>query len=116
MERLLQLASGSLSPAGPSVWGILITLGDEAKARALNLAGEIRRAGQGRVSLSWDDLEGGLSAQLKKAGSWNYDAAVIIGDKELSQEKAIVKNLKKGTQVECPLSRIAEELLKTTGT
>lgn len=47
-----------------------------------------------------------LSTQLKKANKANCDFAIILGEDELLENKATVKNLKEGTQQLIPLEEI----------
>lgn len=112
LDRLIHLAGDVVPALESKVKAFMITLGDKARTAAGPLVSDIRSAGEGRISLVWDDLSAGLSAQLKKASSWGYDAAVILGDKELEGNSVIIRNLRQSVQLECPQNRAGEELIK----
>lgn len=113
MDRLIQLLGISKINKEKNIRTFLITLGDNARAEAWSLSKEIRKTGKGKVALVWEDLSLGLSAQLKKASSWGYGAAIILGDKEIAEKRVIVKDLgSQLAQVDCSYSEVSGELEK----
>lgn len=52
----------------------------------------------------------GFGAQLKQANKLNASWAVLLGDKELSEKKVLVKNLQTGNQETLEEARLAEKL------
>ncbi|MBN1998045.1 histidine--tRNA ligase [candidate division KSB1 bacterium] len=73
----------------------LIHAGKEAKNKAIQTAFELRQNGFPAL-FSFTDRS--IKAQLREANKFGAHFAVIIGDQELEQNAAAVKNLKDGTQ------------------
>ncbi|VBB68960.1 Histidyl-tRNA synthetase [invertebrate metagenome] len=103
VERLAMLYAGG--PAVPRAVAI-ITVGAAAEHRALSLAQDLRKAGV-RVDLGY---AGSLAKRLKRAHKIRARAAVIVGDDELAQGMATVRDLDSGTQVEVPFTRLTAYL------
>lgn len=108
-ERLfLALAAEQVElPGAASPQAFLVALGDEAARRVLPLAHALRREGI-RTGL---DLKGrSMKAQMREANRQSAAFAVIIGDNELAAERAQVKRMDTGDQVEVPFSELARML------
>jgi histidyl-tRNA synthetase len=88
-----------------------VPLGDSAEMRALTAADELRGAG-GRAVV---DLSGrGLKKQLKAASEGGYSFAVIIGDDEMRNGEAAVKDLESGEQENVPFSSLVSYIRRRT--
>ncbi len=103
VERLSMLA-GDLPPAPRPV--ALIPLGDKAEALALRLAENLRATGL-QVDLGYG---GNAARRMKRANRLNAATAVLIGDDELAQDSATVRDMETGTQTLVSLSGLAEHL------
>jgi histidyl-tRNA synthetase len=84
----------------------LVPLGERAEKAALQLAGELRRL-DFAVDLGFG---GSMKARMKRADKVDATVAVILGDNELDQRQATVKDLGTGTQTAVALDRLAEAL------
>jgi histidyl-tRNA synthetase len=86
----------------------LVPLGERAEQAALKIAGELRRRDLA-VDLAFS---GGMKSRMKRAGSdrLNASVAVILGDNELDQGQATVKNLGSGEQTSVALDKLADAL------
>ncbi|MCH8310901.1 MAG: ATP phosphoribosyltransferase regulatory subunit, partial [Chloroflexi bacterium] len=81
-------------------------LGDPAKAEAVRLASELRRAGITSVL----SPSRGLRSQLRYANAKNCTHAVIIGDDELAKGVAVVRDLRHSEQKEVPFDALVASL------
>ncbi|MBQ9743386.1 MAG: histidine--tRNA ligase [Ruminococcus sp.] len=78
----------------------IATMGDNAKATALNLVNEVRKAG----FIAHTDIVGrGLKAQMKYANKIGSLYSIVLGDNEIETGKANIKNMETGEQKEISL-------------
>jgi histidyl-tRNA synthetase len=82
-------------------------LGDEAKLVAARLAEEARRDGLAVVIGTGDR---GMRARMRQANSSGARLAVILGDDELREQRATVKNLAGGEQQAVPFADLTTYL------
>ena len=80
----------------------------QTRSAAMHIAGMLRKMG---ICVDMDLSGRSFAAQMKNAGKI-ADAAIIIGEKELSEEMATVKNLKTGEQVQWSLSALPEHIIE----
>lgn len=110
IERIInELAAEGVELASePEVSLYVGTLGKEAKASAYKLVQKLRAAG---VIVETDYMDRSVKAQMKYANKIGAKNTVIIGADELANNKANVKNMVTGEQVEVALDKIAELFL-----
>ena len=84
----------------------LVPMGERAEAAALKIAGELRRL-DFAVDLGFS---GNMKSRMKRANKIAASVAVILGDNELDQNVATVKNLTSGEQSAIGLDRLADAL------
>jgi len=99
IERLALLLDGEANPARPIA---VIPLGAAAETAALPLAERLRRGGFS-VDLGY---RGNLKRRMNRANKINARAAVIIGDDELAQNSATLRDLDSGEQTLVPLDAL----------
>jgi histidyl-tRNA synthetase len=87
----------------------IATLGEQAQKLAFGLTNELRRAG---ISAEMDYADKSLKSQLKRADKLNSSFAVIIGDKEISEKQAILRNMKTKDQQTIPLDDLLKSIIK----
>ncbi|RDU23943.1 histidine--tRNA ligase [Anaerosacchariphilus polymeriproducens] len=80
-------------------------LGKEAKAKAYQLVNNLRKQG---VIVETDYMERSVKAQMKYANKIGAKKTVIIGEDELQNNIARVKDMESGEQTEIALEKIAE--------
>lgn len=51
-----------------------------------------------------------LKSQLRQADSFNVQYVIILGDEEIHKNKAILKNMKSGKQIELPLENLVNNI------
>ncbi len=103
VERLSMLLEAT--PEAPRPVAI-IPLGEAAEAAALPLLQSLRQAGI-RTEMAY---RGNMKRRLERANKINARAAVILGDDELANGEATVKNLADGTQQKLRLGDLAGHL------
>lgn len=79
-------------------------LGQDARAKAYQLVTKLRMQG---VIVETDYMDRSVKAQMKFANKLNAKYTVIIGEDELLNQKARVKNMETGEQAELGLDEIA---------
>jgi histidyl-tRNA synthetase len=84
----------------------LVPMGERAEAAALKIAGELRRL-DFAVDLGFS---GNMKSRMKRANKIAAKVAVILGDNELDQNTATLKNLSSGEQSAIGLDRLADAL------
>ena len=97
IERLLMLleAQGVRIPE-PETCGIFIaSMGDKAHRAASALTTALRSAG---IQAEFDVVGRGLRAQMKYADKLNAKYSVVLGDNEIEQGSAKLKNMRTGEQ------------------
>ncbi|MEJ2026883.1 MAG: His/Gly/Thr/Pro-type tRNA ligase C-terminal domain-containing protein, partial [Limibacillus sp.] len=105
IERLSMLVENV--PSAPRAIA-LVPLGEAAEARALALAEQLRRAGLS-VDLGYS---GNMKKRMKRANKIAARAAVILGEDELAQSAAMVRDLDSGEQELVPLDNLAGALAR----
>lgn len=107
IERLMIAAGLEDVEAAPELDAYLVTLGERARAQALERVQELRARG---LAVAWDTSDHGLGGQMKRAGRSGARFAVLVGDDELDRARATIKDLGSGEQLEGPLE--ADELAR----
>ena len=112
LERLL-LTLEALSiqlPVDSSPDIYLVTLGQEALKKAFLLAEELRSSGL-RVVMACEDKS--MKTQMRLADALKAKTAVIIGDNELKDGVAVVKDMATGNQQKVALNELKRHFSKT---
>jgi len=106
VERAISLmdATGILSPR-PAVF--IAALGTEAVALALPLVHHLKSSG---IKVDTDYTGASLKSQMKKADRSGAGHTLIIGEQEMQNGTAILRNMATKEQTELPLVNIEEEL------
>jgi len=87
----------------------LVYMGDQAKKRLLSLREELFEAG---IPAHEAFAKESLKAQLKAADKEGAAYAVIVGQREVFEEMALVRDMKNGNQESVPMKKIVEVLRK----
>ncbi len=95
--------------ADPSIF--VVQLGFGPKVRSLLLIDELKRSG---IRVSQNVASDSLSEQLRHAESKNAEYAIIIGQKEFVEDRAILRNLRQQTQTTVTLSELPGHLKRVT--
>ncbi|OGW55617.1 MAG: histidine--tRNA ligase [Nitrospirae bacterium RBG_19FT_COMBO_55_12] len=109
VERTVSLMdTGNLLPLRPALY--IAALGEEAVRLSLPFIHELRQAGIG-VDTVYSGAS--LKSQMKKADKSGAGHTLILGEQEIKNGKAVLRNMQTKEQKEVPLQNIVEELRKT---
>ena len=103
VERLAMLLEHPPAPPAPIA---VVPVGEAAEAAALDILQALRGAGV-RAEMAY---RGNLRRRMERANRIGAHAAVIIGDNDLAQSVAQVKNLATGEQEAVPLADVVVRL------
>lgn len=111
VERLLlTLENNNIEIDNPKSTDIYIaTIGDEAKTRSFKIIRDLRA---NHISADNDHLDKSIKAQFKYSDKINAKYTVVIGDDELANDTATLKNMQTSEQTTIKLSEIVDELKK----
>ena len=105
VERLALLLGEQPPAPGPELF--VAALGPAARDWAFPRVQQLRRAGR-RVEMSLEDKS--LKAQMRRAHKLGAARVLIVGDQELAQGRAPLKDMASGQQEEIPLESLAARL------
>lgn len=97
-------------PAGKDIF--LAQLGESAKKKLLKLFSDLRGHG---FSVSMSPSKDGLQAQLALASKWNVKYTVILGQKEIIDGTALLRDMNDGSQEVIDYAKIISVLEKRMG-
>ena len=109
VERLLlTLENNNIEIDNPKSTDIYIaTIGDAAKTRSFKIIRDLRA---NHISADNDHLNKSIKAQFKYSDKINAKYTVVIGDDELANDTATLKNMQTSEQTTIKLSEIVQEL------
>ena len=110
-ERLLlTLENNNIEIENPKSTDIYIaTIGDAAKTKSFGLIKSLR---DNHISTDIDHLGKSLKAQFKYSDKINAKYTIVIGDDELEQDSATLKNMSTSEQTTVKISELVDELKK----
>jgi histidyl-tRNA synthetase len=105
IERIIltMKAQGVPVPPLPKPHVLIATLGSEAKTVGVRLLSDLRVDGVGAV-LAFGDRS--LKSQMREAGKQRVQYAVILGEDEVRESRATVRNMSSREQQAVPLSEL----------
>ncbi|MCR5792718.1 MAG: histidine--tRNA ligase [Lachnospiraceae bacterium] len=84
-------------------------LGQDAKAKAYSIVNELRMAG---VTAETDYMNRSVKAQMKYANKIGAKYTVIIGENEIAEKKAVLKNMDSHEEITLSIDEIADYIIK----
>jgi len=96
-------------PALPKPVAYVAYLGTQAKLEATKLVSRLRHQGIAAIQATGDKS---LKSQLRQANSLDVKYTIIIGEKEVANETAVLRDMSSGEQETVPLSEVASLLEK----
>lgn len=115
LERLLMTLEdeGIVIPEPLRLDVFIASMGPEESLKAASVAHSLRSRG---LKADIDHMDKKLKAQMKYANKIGARFTMILGEEELSNNKASLKNMENGEQVEVPLTPEAiEEIIMRSG-
>ena len=109
VERLLlTMENNNIEIENPYTTDIfIVTIGDEAKTKSFKLLKDLRT---NHISAENDHLDRSVKAQFKYSDKINAKFTIVIGDDELANDTATLKNMSTSEQTTIKLSEIVKEL------
>ncbi len=113
IERLLLLmkAQGIAFPNEDKCDLYIASIGEKATLAAAEIATDIRNNG---MHAQFDIVGRSVKAQMKFANKIGAAYTVVLGDSEVENGKAMLKNMSNGEESEIELSSLADELMRIT--
>lgn len=111
IERLLLSleAKGIELPVESGVDLYITVIGEKAKMESFKLLDQLRNEG---FRTEMDYLDRSVGSQMKSADRMNAEYTIIIGEDELNNNSATIRNMKSGDEKEIKLSNLLEEMKK----
>ena len=111
IERLLlTLENNNIEIENPKSTDIYIaTIGEAAKTKSVKIVKDLRA---NHISSDNDHLDKSIKAQFKYSDKINAKYTVVIGDDELANDTATLKNMQTSEQTTIKLSELVDELKK----
>lgn len=107
-ERLVALLETGENQISKTPDIFLIALGNEAARKAFTWTNELRKAGK---TIEMEYGEKSLKAQMKRADRLSFRRVLIVGDNELKNKKAIIRDMVTKEQEEIPFEGLIENIL-----
>ena len=111
IERVIALMKEqeAFKPPKKKVDVFVAQLGDKAKVRALKILKDLRKA---KISPAFSLSKDSLGDQLKLADKLGVPFVIILGEEEVLKGRALIRNMKTGTQKEVKFEKLNQELKK----
>ena len=111
-ERLLlTMENNNIEIENPYATDIfIVTIGDEAKTKSFKLLKDLRT---NHISAENDHLDRSVKAQFKYSDKINAKFTIVIGDDELANDTATLKNMSTSEQTTIKLSELVDELINS---
>jgi len=107
IERIMLALGEKQDQTTKKVTVYIVTASESAVDSLFRLANELRQNG---ISTSFDTLRRSVKAQMREANRLTATHAVIVGDEEIADSSAKVKNLKTGEQNAISMSDLVSHL------
>lgn len=108
-ERLLlTMENNNIEIENPQSTDIyIVTIGDKAKTKSFKLLKDLR---YNHISADSDHLDRSVKAQFKYSDKINAKFTIVIGEDELANDSATLKNMQTSEQITVKLSELVGEL------
>jgi histidyl-tRNA synthetase len=93
-------------PEAPKYNLSIVTAGENAVLKAIEISSDLRSEG---YSVSIDTVGRSIKAQMKYSNKIGAEYTVVLGDNELEENKAKLKNMSDGAETEIALDNFSEE-------
>jgi len=109
LERVIHILSGidATSAISKGISLFIVTIGKQPYREGFDILSELRREG---ITSDIDYQQKSLKAQMRYADKIGAEYVLVLGEDELKDRKALLKNMSDGSQVEIGLNNIAEEI------
>ena len=103
IERILNIMESQkiLFPKEKPPEIYIASIGETAKEKAFKLCKTLRNA---MIFAEMDIIDRNIKSQMKYADKLGAEYVLVIGENEISENKAILKNMKTGNEIEIPIN------------
>lgn len=91
---------------------MIVPVDEELRTKAIQLSSKLREA---KIPVEMELMGRTVSKALSDASRRGITHAVIVGPKELKEDKVVLRNMKKREQRTVEIEKISEEILEDTG-
>jgi histidyl-tRNA synthetase len=109
LERLAALIPDQEQNPANSPFLFIAALGEQAAGRAFILSNRLRMKG---IRIETDHSGRSLKSQMKRADKLNSTFVLIIGEREISENRALLRNMHTSSQEEIGLDHLEETIMK----
>ncbi len=111
IERIIALMKEQevFKPSKKKIDVFVAQLGDKAKVKALKILKGLRKA---KIFPAFSLSKDSLGSQLKIADKLEVPFVIILGEEEVLKGRALIRNMKTGTQKEVKFEKLSQELKK----
>ena len=109
IERLAALIPEQARDIAGGPFLFIATLGEKAVEKAFFLCNRLRMKGI-RVEMDYNSRS--LKSQMKRANRLNSAFALIVGEREIEENRALLRNMRASTQEEVGLDELEEIIMK----
>jgi histidyl-tRNA synthetase len=110
LERLAALIQDQKQNPANSPFLFIAALGGQAVDKAFILSNRLRRRG---IRIETDLSGRSLKSQMKRADKLNSAFVLIIGEREISENRALLRNMLTSSQEEIGLDQLEETIMKS---
>lgn len=109
LERLAELIPDQEKNPADSPFLFIAALGEQAVDKAFFLSNRLRMRG---IRVETDHSGRSLKSQMKRADKLSSTFVLIIGEREISENRALLRNMQSSTQEEIALDQLEETIMK----
>jgi histidyl-tRNA synthetase len=109
IERLAALIPEQVKNAAEGPFLFIAALGEKAVDKAFSLCNRLRMNG---IRAEMDYSTRSLKSQMKKANRLNSAYALILGEREIEENRALLRNMRASAQEEVSLDGLEETIMK----
>jgi len=107
LDRLAEIVGMNIADLEQKPDIFIAALGEESQARAFELLCSMALKGI-RAEMDWNN--GSLKSQMKRADKFGVPYVLIVGEKELAEGEAVLRNMATKEQKGIPLENLAENI------
>lgn len=108
LDRLAEIVATIRQPALPKPALFIAALGQEARAQAFQWLSQLNSSG---IAAEMEYSDKSLKSQMKRANKMGASHVLIIGEQEMQQGTATLRNMANKEQVEIPIRDLTDHLM-----
>ena len=109
LDRLAEIVATIRQPAPPQPAVFIAALGEKARAQAFQWLCQLNTGG---IAAEMEYSDKSLKSQMKRANKLGASHVLIIGEQEMQQRTATLRNMANKEQVDIPMRDLADRLIE----